>query len=139
VVEVKLTDAVDTSGHGFREIEERNRLKAAAEAAAKADLERRAYALADAVDGIGVQGAIEVLRVLDTDPGQYLHLPEPEVARPVKVKQTTGMIRTIRTNMRDLLLGYESLSRVLPETERTELRDPIFHAVEALELMGRPA
>jgi hypothetical protein len=49
------------------------------------------------------------------------------------------MIRTIRTNMRDLLLGYESLSRVLPETERTELRDPIFHAVEALELMGRPA
>lgn len=131
---MKLTDAVDTSGHGFREIEERNRLKAIAEDVKIARCERLASAA-----GCTYEQAVAVLEMITADPAAYGITVAEEPKPFVKVKQTPGMIRSIRTNMRDLLLGFESLSRILPESERTELRDPIFHAVEALEGMGRPA
>lgn len=132
---MKLSESGAEVARGVAALEERKRLAANAENVKIARCEK----LAGAAD-CQYDAAVAILEMITADPAAYgIVVDDRSSVRTKPVKQTPGMIRNIETNMRDLLLAFESLSKVLPTDDRERLRDPVYHAIEALEMMGRPS
>lgn len=131
---MKLSESGAEVAKGVAALEERKRLAANAEAVRIARGERLAKAA-----GCSYEEATAILEMITAAPGEFGIVVDDRPARTKPVKQTPGMVRSTEECMTSHLLAFESLSRLLPTDDRERLRDPVYHAVEALEKMGRPS
>lgn len=135
---MKLSDVASPISLGMREIEERKRLAEQAKAARDALVRERVVRLSREAQ-VSDAAAARALEAIEVDPRAYLtNIPTEEPKKPLKVSRTPGQVKSIEDTIRCHLLAVESLARLLPDEKRTEHRDPLYHAVEALERIGRP-